>query len=270
MPYVKAAEDTSDIPQGDAWVDTPVEKLFCTPTSGQMDMYPDKVTEIQIIATGQGRLKVVYEDGDSETCDIPNVISWIQSSRLLEPEYIWLEKYSTIERAGLLREAHVYLTMMETLGRLRSEAQEIQKKAPTFVAREASSFKYKEKQQKEDKMEDDLGAPAMKAGTKAAFQDDAKTMENLEAKGQHQLAQAQAKQARAYANRKRPRNKREVREEALEVGAHCRISPMLPHLPLELQCSNDKLLLTVPRGQSLGSNTWHILMQMAWDVTCTP
>ena len=67
MPYVKAAEDTSDIPQGDAWVDTPVEKLFCTPTSGQMDMYPDKVTEIQIIATGQGRLKVVYEDGDSET-----------------------------------------------------------------------------------------------------------------------------------------------------------------------------------------------------------
>ena len=115
--------------------------------------------------------------------------------------------------------------MLETPGRLRSEAQEIQKKAPTFVAREASSFKYKAKQQEEERMEVDPGVPAMKAGTKAALLEDAKTMKNLEAKGRHQLAQAQAKQAKAYANRKRPRNRR---VEPLEVGANCRISPMVP------------------------------------------
>ncbi|KAK9832470.1 hypothetical protein WJX74_007288 [Apatococcus lobatus] len=221
MPYVAPASAMAGIPQGDAWVGTKVEKLFCT-SKEKLAMYPGSVTEVTITGLGMGRLRIVYDDGDCEVVDIPNAIPWI----LLSPDNTWLETHGLVDRGDLPREAHVYLCMLESTGRLREEAKEIQKKAPRFVAKEASSFQYK------TVSPGGLPAPMVDSGPMstqegygATLQEEKLRMDKTSDLAHLKIQRAQAVQAKAYSTRKRPRNKR---VEALEVGAHCRISPTVP------------------------------------------
>ena len=82
-----------------------------------MTIYSGEVTDFLVISsTGKEKVHIVYEDGDNETCEASNAIPWT----LLEPDVTWLEVHSRIEKEGLERVAHLYLSMLETPRQLAS------------------------------------------------------------------------------------------------------------------------------------------------------
>ena len=223
MQYVKPAEEELKVPQGEGWRGQKVQKLFSQPATGSMTIYSGEVTDFLVTRVGQERVHIVYEDGDNETCEASNAIPWT----ILEPGVTWLEARSRIEKEGLERIAHMYLSMLDTPGSLRADAQALALKDDRFVRKYASSFRYKAQPTPAELEADPDPGPAGATDTEALqeieeIQADQENMGQLEARGTERNALSQAQMAQSYANRKKPRNKR---VEPMEIGSPCRICP---------------------------------------------
>ena len=223
MRYVEPSEENLRLPQGEGWIGWKVEKLFSHPTTGSMTIYSGVVTDFQVTRVGQERVSITYEDGDNETCEPSMALPWI----LLEHTVTWLEKFSSIELEGLERVAHMYLSMLEIPGSLRSDAQALALKDPRFVREHASSFRYKANPTPAEQEADPDPGPSTALDNEALremeeIQADKENMAKLELEGMERNAVSQAQMAQSYANRRKPRNKR---VEPMEVGSFCRICP---------------------------------------------
>ncbi|KAK9833240.1 hypothetical protein WJX84_002665 [Apatococcus fuscideae] len=193
------------------WVGTKVEKLFCT-TKEQPIMLTGYLMETTITEKGMRRIRIAYDATDDEEVDMSNAVPWI----VLSSGSTWLETHSTVDRGDMSREAHVYLSMLESdERRLRVEAKEIQMKAPRFVAREASSYQYKAVTPKS------LPTPMVDYGPKltqesygATVQEDRQRMDKASDQARQETKRAKATQAKAYSARNRFKKKG---VEALEI-----------------------------------------------------
>ena len=115
----------------------------------------------------------------------------------------------------------MYLSMLDTAGSLRADAQALALKDDRFVRKYASSFRYKAQPTPAELEADPDPGPAGAMDTEALLdieeiQADQENMGQLEARGTERNALSQAQMAQSYANRKKPRNKR---VEPMEVGA---------------------------------------------------
>ena len=237
VKYAEPTEDHQQVPQGDRWIGQKVQKLFSHPQTGKMTIYSGEVKDFLVTRVGQERVHIIYEDGDSETCEASNAIPWT----LLEPDVTLLEAHSRIEKEGLERIAFMYLSMLETFGSLRADASLLAQKDAQYVREFASSFSFKAVPAGLE-IDPDPG-PKGTVDTEALTESggilaDKENMDSLVARGILNNAQTHARQARAYAKRKRSRNKH---VETLEVGSPCRISP-----PIDANASGKAKIVWSP------------------------
>lgn len=199
-------------PQGQQWVNAPVEKIFYNPHSGVGQVYLGQVVKVHATAHQQERLEVRYEDGDSETQEVGNIIPWWTPI----PGRTILERDSMVALEGHERWQHLLLTLLSSPpGHLRNHGLSLVKQNVTL--KPYLHMRPLMIGASEDPL---TSAEAGPSSLTPELTGDRVNLEGLETRGLANIQHAQKKQEAAYRARTRPRNRR---VEPFTVGAMCRI-----------------------------------------------
>ena len=209
-PYAQPDEGPSPIPQGVGWYGETIEKPFSPGPGLPTTLYVGRVTEIIITKEGEERLRVVYSDGDKELLEVEHVLPWWVNST----GRTWLERNSSVDPTNLTRVQHLVYTMNDcSRGHIWDLSQELVKldldlrRDVAFVPKRLPSEPFSP-------------PSAEQAAGRLSLQRILDDFRALRQAAMSSISTSQAKQARAYSARKRPRNKR---TEPLAIGGYCRV-----------------------------------------------
>ena len=223
QPYVQPAAE-SGLPQGPQWYGKKVEKLFRDPVTGKLKLFTGYVDRLTITPEGQERLHTTYEDNDEDNEEVGNVLPW-----LIYPSGLThLEETSRVDPTRTSsRIEHLLLTMLTyPTGQVSTLAKALIQEDPTYQPLLLVVPVLRSKGAALEVRQHLPAAPSAEPPQATVYDKrlqahDKARLEEIDKRGKLRTARAQAKQSRAYAERKRPRNKR---VERLAVEAHCKIS----------------------------------------------